>query len=221
WAASRREYHSNIMGRHSYLDVRLGRRPIRGFYERVEMLVALDGETLVRHLGEVRPQGVLLYDPKHLSLTLSKLPMLDHRILEEVSQALGEADPSLKKVLEAYVAQGVQPLPYPYEEVADRIGEALGVPALQARRTLNTIAVAASLHFMGYPKEPLLEALALQFRGQVLELNQKVVEAVYREEAPRIPYRLSTNGYEPGRVYLTGSQAAALGKLAGGVRFQT
>ncbi len=221
WAASRREYHSNIMGRHSYLDVRLGRRPIRGFYERVEMLVALDGETLVRHLGEVRPQGVLLYDPKHLSLTLSKLPMLDHRILEEVSQALGEADPSLQKVLEAYVAQGVQPLPYPYEEVADRIGEALGVPALQARRTLNTIAVAASLHFMGYPKEPLLEALALQFKGWVLELNQKVVEAVYREEAPRIPYRLSTNGYEPGRVYLTGSQAAALGKLAGGVRFQT
>ncbi|KGQ22803.1 2-oxoacid:acceptor oxidoreductase subunit alpha [Thermus filiformis] len=221
WAASRREYHSNIMGRHSYLDVRLGRKPIRGFYERVEMLVALDGETLARHLGEVKPGGVVLYDPKHLSLTLSKLPMLDHRLRDELAERLGEADPGLSKVLEAYVAQGVQPLPYPYEEVADRIGEALGVPALQARRTLNTIAVAASLHFMGYPKEPLLEALALQFRGQVLELNRKVVEAVYQEEVPQVAFRLTTNGYEPGRVYLTGAQAAALGKLAGGLRFQT
>lgn len=221
WVASRREYHSNIMGRHSYLDVRLGRRLVRGFYERVEMLLALDGETLVGHLGEVKPEGVVLYDPKHLNLTLSKLPMLDHRLREELAQRLKEVDPSLKKVLEAYVDQGVQPLPYPYEEVADRIGEALGVPALQVQRTLNTIAVAASLHFMGYPKEPLLEALALQFRGQVLELNRKVVEAVYQEELPRMAYRLSTNGYEPGRVYLTGAQAAALGKLAGGLRFQT
>ncbi|WP_117237862.1 2-oxoacid:acceptor oxidoreductase subunit alpha [Thermus sediminis] len=221
WVATKREYHSNIMGRHSYLDVRLGRKPVQAFREKVDFLVALDGETLARHLGEVREGGVLLYDPKVLELTLRKLPMLDHRVVEGLSERFGKRDPSLKDILGAYVEAGVQPLPYPYEEVADRIGAELGVPSLQARRTLNTIAVAASLHFLGYPLEPLLEALALQFRGKVLELNQKVAEAVYREEVPTLPFRLHLNGYEPGRVYLTGAQAAALGKLAGGLRFQT
>lgn len=221
WVATRREYHSNIMGRHSYLDVRLGRKPIQAFREGVDMLVALDGETLVRHLGEVRTGGVLLYDPKVLDQSLHKLPMLDHRVAEAVEARLGKRDPSLQEILSAHVEAGVQPLPYPYEEVAERIGSALGVPSLQARRTLNTIAVAASLHLLGYPLEPLLEALALQFRGKVLELNRAVAEAVYKEEVPRIPFRLSLNGYEPGRVYLTGAQAAALGKLAGGLRFQT
>jgi len=221
WVATKREYHSNIMGRHSYLDVRLGRKPVQAFRGRVDFLVALDGETLARHLGEVREGGVLLYDPRVLELSLHKLPMLDHRVAESLAERFGKRDPSLKDILGAYVEAGVQPLPYPYEEVADRIGAELGVPSLQARRTLNTIAVAASLHLLGYPLEPLLEALALQFRGKVLELNQKVAEAVYREEVPKLPFSLHLNGYEPGRVYLTGAQAAALGKLAGGLRFQT
>jgi 2-oxoglutarate ferredoxin oxidoreductase subunit alpha len=221
WVATKREYHSNIMGRHSYLDVRLGRKPVQAFREKVDFLVALDGETLARHLGEVREGGVLLYDPKVLELSLHKLPMLDHRVADSLSERFGKRDPSLKDILGAYVEAGVQPIPYPYEEVADRIGAELGVPSLQARRTLNTIAVAASLHLLRYPLEPLLEALALQFRGKVLELNQKVAEAVYREEVPKLPFSLHLNGYEPGRVYLTGAQAAALGKLAGGLRFQT
>ena len=221
WVATKREYHSNIMGRHSYLDVRLARKPVQAFRERVDFLVALDGETLARHLGEVREGGVVLYDPRVLELTLHKLPMLDHRVAEDLAKRLGQADPSLKEVLQAYAEAGVQPLPYPFEAVADRIGEALGVPSLKARRTLNTIAVAASLHLLSYPLEPLLQALALQFRGEVLELNRKVAEAVYREEAPRLPFRLEVLGPAPGRIYFTGAQAAALGKLAGGLRFQT
>lgn len=216
WVATKREYHSNIMGRHSYLDVRLARKPVQAFRDQVDFLVALDGETLARHLGEVREGGVVLYDPKVLDLTVHKLPMLDHRVAEDLAKRLGQANPSLKEVLQAYAEAGVQPLPYPFEAVADRIGEALGVPSLKARRTLNTIAVAASLHLLNYPLEPLLQALALQFRGEVLELNRKVAEAVYREEAPRLPFRLEVLGPAPGRVYLTGAQAAALGKLAGG-----
>ncbi|MFX6861548.1 2-oxoacid:acceptor oxidoreductase family protein, partial [Acinetobacter baumannii] len=31
WVATKREYHSNIMGRHSYLDVRLSRKPVASF----------------------------------------------------------------------------------------------------------------------------------------------------------------------------------------------
>lgn len=71
---------------------------------------------------------MVLYDPKVLELTLHKLPMLDHRVAEDLAKRLGQADPSLKEVLQAYAEAGVQPLPYPFEAVADRIGRPWGCP---------------------------------------------------------------------------------------------
>ncbi len=222
WASTKREYHSNIMGRHSYLDVRLGRKPVQAFRAQVDILVALDGETLARHLGEVRPGGVLLYDPRVLKERISRLNTLDHRVAEDLAERLGEEDPSLERVLAAHQEAGVQAIPYPYEEVADRIGAELNLPTLQARRTLNTIAVAASLRLLGFPIDPLLQALALQFKGKVLELNRAVAQRVYEDnDLPSLPFRLEPNGRLEGRLYLTGAQAAALGKIAGGLRFQT
>lgn len=133
-------------------------------------------------------RGVVLYDPKVLELTLHKLPMLDHRVAEDLAKRLGQADPSLKEVLQAYAEAGVQPLPYPFEAVADRIGEALGCPPQGPAHPEH--------HRRG--GEPPPPQLPLRtpppgprppVPGEVLELNRKVAEAVYREEAPRLPFR--------------------------------
>ena len=97
WVSTRREYHSNIMGRHSYLDVRAARRPTRAFFERVDLLAALDAETLVRQMGEVKPGGVLVYDPDAARLPLSKLGMLDGAAYQRIAQALGGGDPQVEK----------------------------------------------------------------------------------------------------------------------------
>ena len=40
------EYHSNIMGRHSYFRVRVNEKPIQSHVEPVDLLLALDRETL-------------------------------------------------------------------------------------------------------------------------------------------------------------------------------
>ena len=68
------EYHSNIMGKHSFYRVRVGDEDVRSYRERTDILVALDHETLVGdgdhrrwpthygHLHEVNEGGGVIYD---------------------------------------------------------------------------------------------------------------------------------------------------------------
>ncbi|WP_457637416.1 2-oxoacid:acceptor oxidoreductase subunit alpha [Oceanithermus sp.] len=223
WVSARREYHSNIMGRHSYLDVRATRRPSRAFFERVEMLAALDAETLARHLGQVKPGGVLVYDPDAARLPLSKLAMLDGAAYERISKALGGGDPPVEKALEQYREVGVRVVPLALEPLAREVGQAVGADAITAKKTLNTVAVAASLALLGYPLEFLDAALVAQFSAKpgVAGLNRKVAAEVYRRVEPLEEMRLGPIGQPGGRLYLNGSHASAMGKVAAGLGFMS
>ncbi|WP_457630648.1 2-oxoacid:acceptor oxidoreductase subunit alpha [Oceanithermus sp.] len=224
WVSARREYHSNIMGRHSYLDVRAARRPTRAFFERVDMLAALDAETLVRHVGEVRSGGVLIYDPDAARLPLSKLAMLDAAAYRRIARELGGGDPPVQQAVERFRQAGVRLLPLALEPLAREAGEAAGADAITARKTINTVAVAASLALLDYPLEYLQSALAAHFEGKprVAELNVRVAAEVYSRVAPlEEGPRLEPIGEAGGRVYLNGSHASAMGKVAAGLGFMS
>ncbi len=219
----RREYHSNIMGRHSYLEVRFGETPPLAFPGAADLLVALEAETLARHLGEVRPGGAVLYPPEVEGFRLSKLPFLDTRPREELAARLGEADPDIRMILDAFRQSGVETIPIPFEKYATQAGAALGLRPIAAKRATNTAAVASSLAYLGYPQDFLLEALTRQFsdKPEVLALNREVVATAYAQKLPKPPFEVPGLRVKKPRLFLTGSQAAALGKLAGGLSFQT
>src|SRR5690606_22232026 len=58
----RREYYSNIMGRHSYFDIRVATHPVAVHRNPVDILVTFETETLVRHALAVAAGGLLLHD---------------------------------------------------------------------------------------------------------------------------------------------------------------
>ncbi len=223
WVSARREYHSNIMGRHSYLDVRATRRPTRAFFERVDLLAALDAETLVRHLGEVKPGGVLVHDPEAARLPLSKLAMLDSAAYRRIAVALGGGDPLVQEALERYRDEGVHLVPLALEPLAREAGEAAGADAITARKTLNTVAVAASLALLGYPLELLEGALEAHFAAKpgVAELNRRVAAEVYARVEPLKEGHLEPVGSPGKRIYINGSHASAMGKVAAGLGFMS
>ncbi len=223
WVSARREYHSNIMGRHSYLDVRAARRPTKAFFEQVDLLAALDAETLARHLGQIKAGGVLVYDPAAAKLPLSKLAMLDGAAYRRISAQLGGGDPPVERAVERYRQDGAVLLPLALTQLAREVGQALGVDAITAKRTLNTVAVAASLALLGYPSQPLVEAVGAQFvkKPKLAELNRKVAAEVYRRVEPLADRRLEPVGDGGERLYLNGSHASAMGKVAAGLGFMS
>ncbi len=73
WVFGKREYHSNIMGLHSYFQVRVSETEIRSPVDRVDLLATFDEETLVRHAAEVVAGGGMLYDPSKTAKPIGEI----------------------------------------------------------------------------------------------------------------------------------------------------
>lgn len=234
----RREYYSNIMGRHSYYDVRLDRRPMSCHRNQVEMLVTFDAETLARHSVSTVPGGAIIYDEDAADEPLRRITFLDERAQEDLAAYLAASDlpPTTAGALADARRRGVETVSVSYDRIIDRLAQDERYRA-KADLTKNTIAVAISAALLGYDPRFLEMSLATVFSDKkgVVELNVRAVELAYdyvREElpvqalahqlvAPRstLPPRSGEDGEE--LILTGGNEAVALGKMAAGMSFQT
>src|SRR5262249_4589686 len=93
----KREYHSNIMGEHSYFQVRVSEVPVHSHVDPVHLLATFDDETARIHAHEVVPNGYFLYDPNvtkpetlDLAAGVKILAVPYSQILEEVAAETGQ-----------------------------------------------------------------------------------------------------------------------------------
>ncbi len=234
----RREYYSNIMGRHSYYDVRVDRRPMSCHRNQVEMLVTFDAETLARHSVSTVPGGAIIYDEDAADEPLRRITFLDERAQEDLAAYLAASDlpPTTAGALEDARRRGVETVSVSYDRIIDRLAQDERYRA-KADLTKNTIAVAISAALLGFDPRFLEISLATIFSDKkgVVELNVRAVELAYdyvREElpvqalahqlvAPRstLPPRSAEDGEE--MILAGGNEAVALGKMAAGMTFQT
>ena len=58
------DYYSRIRGGHNYFTIRASDQPVWAVKETIEILLALDGETVARHAGRIVPGGAVIIDDK-------------------------------------------------------------------------------------------------------------------------------------------------------------
>lgn len=206
------EYHSNIMGEHSYYRVRVDTRDHSVLSERVHVLVALDDETLYGdphsefpqhrgHLHEVRPGGGVIYD------------------------AASKRDPA------ASGRDDLRYCPVPYDDLLKQAMAETGQtgPLGRFRVVHNTIAVAASLALLDFDLDLFAEVVRAGFTGRrapLAALNIKAAELAYQYVRERyadgFPYRLPRLP-RPARapMMVRGSVAVGIAKLKAGLAFQS
>ena len=226
----RREYYSNIMGRHSYYDVRVAPQELTCHRSRVDVLTCFEPETLVRHALSVVDGGAIVYDCGDAETPLDRVPFLDERVRQDLRSYLGTRDLpcSTAGLLSAARLRGVQTYAVPFAEITRALAQRLQVPEAVTGRTLNTAAVAVSCALLTYDPGCLARALTKVFAGRtkVIEMNRQVVELTYDfvcETMPvqDFPFRLLPQETPEQRLLVNGNQAVALGKLAAGMTFQT
>src|SRR2546426_577275 len=93
-------------------------------------------------------------------------------------------------------------------------------------RVVNMLAVGASFGILGFDFEMMRRALEDVFRAKAKVVNMNAAGArkaydIAKALVPEFLYRLEKLPRPESRLFLTGSQATALGKLYGGMRFQT
>ena len=205
------EYHSNIMGKHSFYRVRVDEEPIHSYRDKADILVALDHETLggdgdhrrwpthYGHLADlVEGAGVVYdsaieFDPSTArgDLRFFAVPFLD--IIKQALDEVGKGD--------------------------------------QARRyevMKNTVGLGASLALCDYPFDLVADVILGQFKGKRSEVGQLNVRAarlamdyVKANIKEDFPYKLQPHKTPEARLIAKGYEVHAIAKLKAGCHFQT
>lgn len=226
----RREYYSNIMGRHSYFDVRVANHPITCHRSDVDVLTTFGPESLARHAISVVPGGAIIYHIDSADVPLHRIPFLDERARDDLTTYLSDRGlpASTAGLLEDARRRGVQTYGVPYDEIISALAERLDAPKSVAARTVNTIAVGVSCALLCAHPEYLKQALAKTWPGRqkIIDMNIVALEMAYeyaqREfDTTHFAFQLLPRGSREPRLLLNGNQAIALGKIAGGLTFQT
>jgi len=226
----RREYYSNIMGRHSYFDVRVAPYPLTCHRDTVDLLTTFEAETLARHAIVVVPGGGIIYNVSDADVPLERIAFLDDRVQADLKAYLDERGlpHSTAGLLEDARWRGVQTYGVPYNEITNTLAKRLGVPKAVADRTLNTIAVAVSCALLCQSPEYLMKALEKTFHGRakIINMNVQAVELAHEFvhshfDTRNFDFRLVPVEPTQPRLLVNGTQATALGKLVAGLTFQT
>jgi len=226
----KREYYSNIMGEHSYFQVRVCGRPIRSHVDTLNLLATFDAETIFRHVPHVVDDGAIVYDPGLAKVRLGDVPTIEARLEQDlttylVARGLGF---TVEDLLKSAEDRGVSLVPIPYAQLLTEVADENHIDQLsKISRMVNMFAVAGSFSLLGFDYDFMTKALRDVFRGKaaVAEMNVKGARKAYDHVAgahPAFPYRLKPIGFNgERRALMTGAQAIGLGKVLGGMRFQT
>jgi 2-oxoglutarate ferredoxin oxidoreductase subunit alpha len=224
-----REYYSNIMGEHSYFQVRVDEKPVYSTRSNADLIVSADAETVFIHARNSNPNGGIIYDSKLVQTSITKVPMMEHYAREEIAHFLKEQGngETMGAMLKTAEQRGVRMYGIPYDDLLQEMAQGQMIQLSQGRRIANAMAVAASFAVLSYDIKMLEAALTEIFQGKkkVVELNMKAVEITY--DYVRKTYKsdffvqLVPIATKEARMYIGGGQAVAMGKIAAGCTLQT
>ncbi len=226
----RREYHSNIKGLHSYFHQRISKQELLANVNDVDLLAAFDAETVARHLKEVVSEGGVIVDSGQLNVKVLDIPTLppefkdeirlfvkENRLGETINDWLGDAK---KRNVHAFVV--------PYMALLNQIGQELGIAQIsKITRMINVLTIGVSFALLKYDRELAEKAVRDTFlgKGKIADMNALAFNKAYNYALEMFEndfkYRLQKTDINERRIFLTGNQAVAMGKVLGGCRIQT
>lgn len=224
----RREYHSNIKGLHSYFHLRLAKQEILANVNDVDLLAAFDAETVVRHIEEVVPEGGIIVDSVNMGVKVLDIPTLPPEFkvqLQEFTKENGVGE-TLKDFLDYAKKKGVKIFPVPYRAILSNVGKALEISQLSMiTRMINVLTIGVSFALLDYDKDLVERAIRATFKKKVADMNIVALNQAYdfakKTFKNNFKHRLEKLDAKEERIFLTGNQAVAMGKVLGGCRVQT
>ncbi|TAN46536.1 MAG: 2-oxoacid:acceptor oxidoreductase subunit alpha [Candidatus Methanoperedens sp.] len=226
----KREYSSNIKGLHSYFQIRVSTEKVGAIVDRVNLLCTFDAESVVRHIWEVTPGGGIICDIGALETKIFNIPTLPPSFLEEFRKNLDEKalqPETVNDLLSELRKNDLRIYAVPYLEMLKEIGKEVGEEQLSKLiRMINVLTMGVSFGLVNYDKKNVEKAINIIFgkKPSIVSMNLLTFNKAYdyaREKFGDTGFKLNTIKTDEERIFLQGTQAVALGKLAGGCRVQT
>ena len=225
---SRRDYHSNIMGRHSFSDVRIANWPIAGHVATADMLVCLDAESLCRHFETIVNKGIIVIDEGDNNLDGHSLKYLDTEIEAYLHDMLNKEGLSFNvaDLITLIKKRNVKVVAVPFSEIRNILQTRLSVSRSIAMRSKNIFLVAISAALLDVPINNVINEVEILFKGkeQAVKLNKEAIELAYeyiKEHQLDCQQCLpKANRVKQDYLWINGCKSIALGKIAAGMSMQ-
>lgn len=227
----KREFYSNIKGEHSYFTIRISDKPVNSHLEEINVLVSFDAETVFRHADKVSAGGMIIYDLSLAETVLEEVATIDFEANKRIGKLLQDSGQSinLNGMLEFAKSRGCIVYGLPYFEMLETVAKNMNDPKLsKISRVVNVMAISASISLLGFKKDMLISAIREVFGSKPKLLASNIEAAKYaysyigtKYDTKNIKYKLTPKDALKDYLLLSGSQAAAIGKILGGCRFQT
>ena len=227
---SDREYYSNIVGRHSYVHMRVSARriPLSLTYP-VQLAGFLDAESVFTHVFDIGDGGWLIYDTGVSRTRITRIPSMEPQVRDRLLSAyreagIGETVSDVVSYLEK--ERGVNIIGIDFKQVLDGLRKRYNLTLGQAQRFRSTIIFAAMAGLLGLDPDSVDYGIERRFAGRakIVEMNKflssMIIEDVRREYGS--PLKLSTPTIDARELIIaTGNDIVGMGKVVGGLRFQS
>lgn len=199
------EYPSIIRGGHTVTQIVVGKKPVAAPYRQTDFLIALNNDTIHRHLGELNAEGYLIYDPDQ-QVDLTDIPAGVKQIAIPLNKLAREAGGNL----------------------VTRNSVALGCLMGLVGGDLKILLTLLEEEFKAKKKvaEPAWskgEAPPKVIRQDLSKRNQQAARAGYRQAIEnyhsQIQTLLTPQLKRSERIVVTGNEAIALGAIGAGLQF--
>ncbi|MGD0644172.1 MAG: 2-oxoacid:ferredoxin oxidoreductase subunit alpha [Candidatus Bathyarchaeia archaeon] len=226
----RREYHSNIKTMHSYFHQRVSKQPTLANISDVDLLAAFDAETVVRHVGEVVNEGGIIVDSRDLDVNVLKgIPTFSEDYKNQIlaymkENSIGE---TVNDFLNYAKQKNIQVFPVPYMDLLKQIGEALKIEKVSMlSKMINVLTIGVSFALLKYDRKLVEDAIKATFQEKIVAMNVAAIDYAYDYtektfNVNNFKHKLEKLDNSEPRIFLTGNQAVAMGKVLGGCRVQT
>jgi len=226
----RREYHSNIKTMHSYFHQRVSKQPTLANIADVNLLAAFDAETVVRHVGEVVNGGGIIVDSRDLAVNvLTNIATFseDYKNQIRVFMQQNGVGETVNDFLNYAKQKNIVVFPVPYMDLLKEIGQKLNIEKISAlQKMINVLTIGVSFAFLKYDRKLVEDAIKATFREKLVDMNLTAVNVAYdytekNFNTADFKHKLEKQPTNEPRIFLTGNQAVAMGKVLGGCRIQT
>jgi 2-oxoglutarate ferredoxin oxidoreductase subunit alpha len=226
----RREYHSNIKTMHSYFHQRVSKQPTLANISDVNLLAAFDAETVVRHIGEVVNEGGIIVDSRDLGVNVLKDIATfseDYKTQIQAFMKENNVGETINDFLNYAKQKNIQVFAVPYEDLLKQIGEKLKIEKVSMlQKMINVLAIGVSFALLKYDRKLVEDAIKATFNEKIADMNVVAVDTAYdyaeqNFNVNNFKHKLERMEIKEPRIFLTGNQAVAMGKVLGGCRVQT
>ena len=226
----RREYHSNIKTMHSYFLQRISKEPTLANISDVNLLAAFDAETVVRHIGEVVSEGGIIVDSRDLGVNVLKDIATfseDYKTQIQAFMKENNVGETINDFLNYAKQKNIQVFAVPYMDLLKQIGEKLHIEKVSTlQRMINVLTIGVSFALLKYDRKLVEDAIKATFHEKIADMNVVAVDTAYdyaeqNFNVNNFKHKLEKMEIKEPRIFLTGNQAVAMGKVLGGCRVQT